>query len=60
MTLCQQTPMRILAEIHPPQAIRAILRCLDIPTRAPPVAAAVEQEAEPLATDADPFIDDDF
>jgi hypothetical protein len=31
-------PMRILAAIHPPQATLAILECLDLPTRPPPVA----------------------
>ena len=43
-------PMRILAEIHPPDATRAILECLKLPSRAPPTAAAVpEPDAEPLA-----------
>ena len=32
-----QGPMRVLAEIHPPQATRAILDCLGRPTRAPPI-----------------------
>jgi hypothetical protein len=30
--------MRILAAIHPPDATHAILGCLDLPSRAPPVA----------------------
>ena len=43
-------PMRILAQIHPPDATRAILECLKLPSRAPPTAGAVpEPEAEPLA-----------
>jgi hypothetical protein len=33
-------PMRILAAIHPPKATRAILECLELPSRAPPVAPA--------------------
>jgi hypothetical protein len=33
-------PMRILAAIHPPEATRAILECLGLPTRAPPLAPA--------------------
>ena len=32
--------LKILAAIHPPQATRAILDCLGLPTRAPPIAAA--------------------
>jgi len=32
--------MRIIAQIHPPTATRAILECLGLPTRAPPVAPA--------------------
>ena len=51
-------PMRILAEIHPPDATRAILECLKLPSRAPPTAVAVpdpevlahlESELEPAA-----------
>jgi hypothetical protein len=36
--------MRILAAIHPPEAIRAILDCLGLPSRAPPQAAAAEED----------------
>ena len=32
--------LRILAAIHPPSATRAILECLELPTRPPPVAPA--------------------
>ena len=32
--------MRIIAQIHPPSATQAILECLGLPTRAPPVAPA--------------------
>ena len=32
--------MRILAAIHPPEATRAILECLGLPSRAPPTVAA--------------------
>ena len=31
-------PMRVLAAIHPPAATRAILDCLGLPSRAPPVS----------------------
>ena len=30
--------MRILADIHSPDAIERILKCLDLPSRAPPAA----------------------
>ncbi len=33
--------MRILAAIHPPEATRAILEHLGLPSRAPPVAGPV-------------------
>jgi hypothetical protein len=33
--------MRILAAINPPDAIRKILACLGLPTRAPPIAPAI-------------------
>ncbi|HEX5043670.1 MAG TPA: transposase, partial [Candidatus Polarisedimenticolaceae bacterium] len=33
--------MRILAAIHPPEATVAILECLGLPTRAPPIAPAM-------------------
>ncbi len=35
-----QGPMRVLAAIHPPEATRAILECLGLPSRAPPVSPA--------------------
>ena len=38
--------MRILAAIHPPDAIRAILDCLGLPSRAPPIAQ--QRDARPL------------
>jgi hypothetical protein len=41
--------MRILCAIHPPSAIRKILACLGLPTRAPPLAPAVpDREATAL------------
>jgi len=40
--------MRILADIHSPDAIRAILDCLGLPSRAPPIAPAMEEESEYL------------
>ena len=33
-----QGPMRVLAAIHPPEATRAILDCLGLPSRSPPVS----------------------
>jgi hypothetical protein len=33
--------MRILAAIHPPEAIRKILDCLGLPSRPPPIARAL-------------------
>jgi hypothetical protein len=39
--------LRILAAIHSAEAIRAILDCLSLPSRAPPIAAAaLEPELE--------------
>jgi hypothetical protein len=35
--------MRILCAIHPPEAIRKILECLGLPSRAPPVARALPE-----------------
>jgi len=46
--------MRILAAIHPPDTTRAILECLGLPSRAPPIAPAV-REAEPVASEPDFF-----
>jgi hypothetical protein len=40
--------LRILAAIHPPDATRAILDCLGLPSRAPPLAPA-----RPITTPAD-------
>ena len=37
-------PMRILAAIHPPEATRAILEHLGLPSRGPPIAAARAEE----------------
>ena len=45
--------MRILAQIHPPDTTRAILECLDLPTRPPPVA---DPRPDPGA-EIDPFED---
>jgi hypothetical protein len=39
-------PMRILAAIHPPESIRKILDCLGLPSRAPPIARAVPEDAD--------------
>jgi hypothetical protein len=38
--------MRILAAIHSPDAIRGILECIGLPTRAPPICAALRDEQE--------------
>ena len=37
-------PMRILAAIHPPEATRAILEHLGLPSRAPPLTGATSDE----------------
>jgi hypothetical protein len=41
--------MRILADIHSPDAIQKILKCLDLPTRAPPISPCA---GEPFSTSA--------
>ncbi len=46
-------PMRILAAIHPPDASRAILECLGLPSRAPPTAAARPEPESPEPTPSD-------
>ncbi len=38
--------MRLLAAIHPPDATQSILGCLDLPSRAPPMAAPQPDGAE--------------
>ena len=38
--------MRILAAIHPPETARAILECLSLPSRAPPIDPARRHEVE--------------
>jgi hypothetical protein len=40
--------MRILAAIHPPEAIRKILDCLGLPSRAPPIADALPDHPDAL------------
>ena len=45
--------MRILAAIHSSEAIRAILECLGLPSRAPPIGpAAAEQGLEGIDLDS--------
>ncbi len=39
--------MRIVCDNHPPGAVRSILGCLGLPTRAPPIAAAASDRDEP-------------
>ena len=39
---------RILAAIHPPDATPKILDCLGLPSRAPPLAAAVSEPTAQL------------
>ncbi|MBI4474297.1 MAG: hypothetical protein HY646_16630 [Acidobacteria bacterium] len=43
-----QGRMRILAAIHSPDAIRKILDCLGLPSRDPPVAAALSEFTLPI------------
>ena len=38
--------MRLLSVIHPPEAARAILECLDLPARAPPTSAPIPDPSE--------------
>jgi hypothetical protein len=38
--------MRLLAAIHPPNVTLVILGCLDLPSRAPPTAAAAPDPEE--------------
>ena len=44
--------LRILAAIHAPEAIRAILECLSLPARAPPIAPAAP---DPETDGIEPF-----
>ena len=47
--------MRVLCSIHSIEAIRAILECLDLPSRAPPIApAAAEPELDGIDLDSSP------
>jgi hypothetical protein len=50
--------MRILAAIHPPETARAILECLALPSRAPPIQPARRDEVEPEALPD--LVEDDF
>ena len=47
--------MRILAAIHPPETAQAILECLGLPERAPPIAPAraEEEDFEPGSASVD-------
>lgn len=48
-------PMSFLAAIHLREAIRAILECLGLPSRAPPIAAAgLDPEADGIEHIDDP------
>ena len=38
--------MKILAAIHSPDAVRGILECLGLPTRAPPICSALRHDQE--------------
>src|SRR5262249_27229367 len=40
--------MRILADLHSPDPIEKILKCLDFPSRAPPVSPAAREIALPI------------
>ena len=49
--------MRVMAAIHSAEAIRAILECPGLPSRAPPVAEVVsEREDDPFEAEDDPGI----
>ena len=45
--------LRILAATHSPAAIRAILECLGLPSRAPPIAAAAPDPEAEIESDLD-------
>jgi hypothetical protein len=49
--------MRVFATIHPPEATQAILSCLALPARAPPLRAArtdgAYEESAAFAVDGD-------
>ncbi len=45
--------MRLLAAIHPPDATQSILECLDLPPRAPPLAAPQSEGGVGWAGDFD-------
>ena len=47
--------LRILAAIHSPDAIRAILECLGLPSRAPPISPALEDKANFRSSQDHPF-----
>jgi len=38
--------MRIMAAIHSPEAIRGILECLGLPSRAPPICPTLPDEED--------------
>jgi hypothetical protein len=47
--------MRTLATIHPPETTSAILACMDLPVRAPPLAPARRDDGfDGEATDQSP------
>ena len=47
--------MRLLSVIHPPDATRAILECLDLPPRAPPTRAPIPDPSEVVPDWEAPF-----
>ena len=47
-------PMRVLSAIHPPEATRAILECLGLPSRAPPISPPAPDTAHAAALDPIP------
>jgi len=49
--------MRLLAAIHPPDSTQSILGCLDLPSRAPPMAAPQPDGAESGVRWAEDFDD---
>jgi hypothetical protein len=51
--------MRLLAVIQDPAAIRAILDCLNLPSRAPPLAPARQESTEPQLDFGEPPIYED-
>ena len=54
-----RSPLRILAQIHPPDTTRAILACLGLSARPPPIAPARRVPEDVLLPGCAPELEDD-